>query len=492
MIFRAGRTQRTVQVGAVGVVALLAGLMPGTGVASDTSPVDADIGYTCAFTSGPKQVAVHVSAELPTSSAVGTAVRPEEVRLGLTLPHTALAELPPDVTSRVSGSARLATAVTQNGTPTDVTWQGFAVEEVAAAPGQDVVIEATGEVPTVTPRSAGDMVFTAGTLDLDLLLRPDGPATPAPVVVSLSCAVDPDQQPELGTVRVPASVGQAPDPQITPEGPGQREPAVRDRDTAASDPVTAGAGDYDPPVPADCTLMVGPVENPARGAHGYMAGYSNVNKQKAAIAFTEPGHLRLQLNSVMSVYVCPDGRILTWLKSEATLDYHGKPQMPPATSTFLTFGFMPTTATLELELTKPARVDTISEGADPITKRRAETTISTQEMNVRLYDVEVNGTPLDVGPSCRTVRPMKLVLTGRGSTGRNPQTEGYTVSTGGALTGSADIPAFTGCGVTEDLDNVFTAAVSGSGNYTKMMQGALCVDGAPANCPEPPRPRPER
>lgn len=492
MIFRAGRTQRTAQAGAVGVVALLAGLMPGTGVASDTYRVDADIGYTCAFTSGAKQVAVNVSAELPTSSAVGTAVRPEQVRLGVTLPHTALAELPPDVTSRISGSARLATAVTQNGTPTDVMWEGFAVEEVTAAPDQDVVIEATGEVPTVTPRSAGDMVFTAGTLDLDLVLRPDDGATAAPVVVSLSCAVDPDQQPELGTVTVPASAGQAPDPRITPEGPGQREPAVQERGTPASDPVTAGAGDYDPPVPADCTLIYGPVETPARGAHGYMAGYSNVNKQKAAMAFNDPGHLLLQLNSATAAYMCPGGKSLTWLKSEATLDYNGKPQMPPATSTFLTFGFMPTTATLELELTEPARIDTLAEGPDPVTRRRPETTTSTQEMNLRLYDVKVNGTPLDVGPACRTVRPMKLVLTGKGSTGRNPATEGYTVKTGGALTGSADIPAFTGCGVTEDLDNVFTAAVSGNGNFTKMMQGALCVDEVPLNCPEPPRPRPER
>lgn len=492
MIFRAGRTQRTAQAGAVGVVALLAGLMPGTGVASDTRPVDADIGYTCAFASGARQVVVHVSTGLPASSAVGTAVRPDQVRLGLTLPRTALPELPAGVASRTSGSARMTTAVTQNGTPTEVMWQDLAVEEVDVAPEEDVVIEATGEVPTVTPRSAGDMVFTAGALELDLVLRSGDATAPAPVAVSLSCAVDPDQQPELATVAVPATVGQAPDARTTPEVPGRPGPAVRERGAEASAPKPAGAEDYDPPVPAECTLIYGPVETPARGAHGYMAGYSNVNKQKAAMAFTEPGHLRLQLNSATAAYMCPGGKSLTWLKSEATLDYDGKPQMPPATSTFLTFGFMPTTATLELELTGPARIDTLAEGPDPVTRRRPETTTSTQEMNLRLYDVEVNGTPLDVGPSCRTVRPVKLVLTGKGSTGRNPATEGYTVKTGGALVGSADIPAFTGCGVTEDLDNVFTAAVSGTGNYTKMMQGALCVDEVPLNCPEPPRPRPER
>ncbi|WP_326590107.1 DUF6801 domain-containing protein [Streptomyces brevispora] len=489
MIFRALRTRRTAQAGAVGVVALLAGLMPGSGVASDTRVIDADIGYTCAFGSGARQVAVNVSAEFPTSSPVGTAVRPEQVRLGLTLPHAALTELPADGTAQVSGSARLATAVTQNGTPTDVMWQQLAVEEVSAAPDEDVVIEAAGEVPTVTPRSAGDMVFTAGALDLDLVLRSGDTTAPDPVVVSLSCTVDPDQQPELGTVRVPAPIGEAPDPLATPGGPG---PAVRERAAAPVDPSVAGAGDYDPPVPADCTLIYGPVETPARGAHGYMAGYSNVNKQKAAMVFKDPGHLRLQLNSATAAYMCPEGKSLTWLKSEATLDYDGKPQMPPATSTFLTFGFMPTTATLELELTEPARIDTLAEGPDPVTRRRPETTTSTQEMNLRLYDVKVNGTPLDVGPACRTVRPVKLVLTGKGSTGRNPATEGYTVKTGGALTGFADIPAFSGCGATEDLDDVFTAAVSGKGNFTKMMQGALCVDEVPLNCPEPPRPLPER
>ncbi|MFJ2269673.1 DUF6801 domain-containing protein [Streptomyces sp. NPDC087849] len=470
-------------------MALLAGLMPGTGVASDTRVAEKDIGYTCAFPSGEEQVDVTVSAELPSTSGVGVEVQPENVHLELTVPRAVLGEPPSDGTPQLSGSARLATTVTQHGVPTTVMWQGLDIAQSPVAPDKDVVIRAAGEVPTVTPRSSGDLVFAADRLEMDLTLRSAGETGAEPVALSVSCTVDPDQEPEFADVRVPAPEGGVPATPSTPRLPWEREVSA---DPRGAEPETGADADGPRvPIPPDCTLVYGPVENPPRAAHGYMAGYSNVKKQNAAMAFREPGHLRLQLNSATAAYTCSKGS-LTWLKSAATLDYNGKAQMPPARSTFLTFGFMPTTATVELELVGPTTIDTLSEGPDPVTRRRPETTTAISNMSVRLYDVKVNGTPLDVGPNCRTARPMKLVLTGKGSTGRNPAAEGYTVMTGGPLIGSADIPEFTGCGATEDLDNVFTAAVSGKGNYTKMMQGALCVDGVPANCPEPPRPRPER
>ncbi|MFF8914386.1 DUF6801 domain-containing protein [Streptomyces sp. NPDC015032] len=470
-------------------MALLAGFMPGTGVASDTRVVEKDIGYTCAFPSGEDRTDVTVSAELPSTSGVGVEVQPENVHLELTVPRAMLGEPSSGGTPRLSGSARLATTVTQHGVPTTVMWQGLDIAESSVAPDEDVVIRAAGEVPTVTPRSSGDLVFAADRLDMDLTLRSADRTTAEPVTLTVSCTVDADQEPELAGVRVPAPAGDLPAAPATPELPWERGLSADPRSAAPG----AGAGADGPhvPIPPGCTLVYGPVDNPPRAAHGYMAGYSNVKKQNAAMAFREPGHLRLQLNSATAAYTCPKGS-LTWLKSSATLDYRGKAQMPPARSTFLTFGFMPTTATVELELVGPTTIDTLSEGPDPVTRRRPETTTAISNMSVRLYDVKVNGTPLDVGPDCRTARPMKLVLTGKGSTGRNPAAEGYTVMTGGPLIGTADIPEFTGCGVTEDLDNVFTAAVSGKGNYTKMTQGALCVDGVPANCPEPPRPRPER
>lgn len=488
MRMKSSRRLRVGQAGAIGAMALLAGLMPGTGVASGTHVIESRLSYSCTSASGDHEADVTVSVELPLSSPVGTAVQPEHVQLGLALAPELLGELPEGAPPKLSGVARLETAVTQNGVATGMSWEGLEIAESTVTPGQDMAVEATGAVPTVTPRSSGVMVFAAGKLRLDLVVQTEGEAQADPAVVSISCAVDADQSAEMGAVEVPTapagSVTGTPDP-----GSGRAvSPQV---DAGRPDPEERATSEVEVPDLPGCTVFYGPITLPAVGAHGYMAGYANVNKQKAAMEFKDPAHLRLQLNSMLAAFACPDGG-LTWIHSEGTMDYNGKPQMPPARSTFLTFGFMPTTATVEMSLTGPINIETIYQSApDPVTHRIPETTTSTAHVSIRLYDVKVNGTPLDVGPDCRAVRPMSLVLTGKGSTGTGPP-EGYTVKFGGALTGSSDVPPFSGCGVTEDLDNVFTASVSGNGNFTKMMQGPLCVDNVPANCPEPPRPKPER
>jgi hypothetical protein len=47
--------------------------------------------------------------------------------------------------------------------------------------------------------------------------------------------------------------------------------------------------------------------------------------------------------------------------------------------------------------------------------------------------------------------------------------------TGGELTGSVTLPPFSGCGADEDLDNLFTASLSGVPGYVKQVQGAPCA-----------------
>jgi len=86
---------------------------------------------------------------------------------------------------------------------------------------------------------------------------------------------------------------------------------------------------------------------------------------------------------------------------------------------------------------------------------------------------------------------VRLVLIGRGDNTIPPR--GYTVSTGGPLTGMLTIPPFTGCGVTENLDPLLTGSISGSGNFVKLTQGKLCGPSQPKNwtCP-PPVPEPLR
>jgi hypothetical protein len=53
------------------------------------------------------------------------------------------------------------------------------------------------------------------------------------------------------------------------------------------------------------------------------------------------------------------------------------------------------------------------------------------------------------------------------------------VNTGGFLSGTATIPPFHGCGSGENLDPLFTASLSGPGNYIRVTQGPICDTTSP-------------
>lgn len=482
------------------MLALAAGLVPGTGSASDTHVVEAGLTYSCGFASGPQPVAVRVTAGLPVTSSAGTVIQPEDVSVWLTLPRASLADFLGTGPKRVSGVTQLVTEVTQRGESTEVSWQDLRIAETAVGAEGDVPVRATGAVPTITPRSSGDIVFTVGQLDLELSMEPaEGEAT-APSVLPVSCRPAADQVVELGTVGVPAGAVETPSDSTVADPPGLGIVSPRQQPQAAApgdDEIVPGKvqppeGCYFPPGREPKPL---PPPAGSKNGNGYMGGYSNAEKLNGAMLFKDPGHLVLRMNHMLGTFLtCPEDPTDTasWLMTDGTLDYNGKPQMPPTEATFLTFGFMPTTA--KVEMTLDGKIDIATMGwlkRNPAGRTR-ETTIAAADMWVRLYDVKVNGQPLDVGPQCRSARPMRLQLRGDGLTGRQLPPSGYTVNSGGPLTGYAEIPPFSGCGVTEDLDSLFTASVSGKGNYVKMTQAPLCVEGnANTPCP-PPKPTPER
>ncbi|MBC3840048.1 hypothetical protein GXW82_07140 [Streptacidiphilus sp. 4-A2] len=154
----------------------------------------------------------------------------------------------------------------------------------------------------------------------------------------------------------------------------------------------------------------------------------------------------------------------------------GSLTLPPADTTFLTYGFMPTTAKMQMVPDGPLTV--VNTGAGPFFQEPSVTTIYGQQ-SLRLYDVEVDGTPLDVGNNCRTVTPLQLKLVGisnQGLPGDDPSRD-YEISTGGPISqGQLTIPYFTGCGADgQNLDPLFDAAVSGTGNSLNMVQGPICT-----------------
>ena len=176
------------------------------------------------------------------------------------------------------------------------------------------------------------------------------------------------------------------------------------------------------------------------------------------------------------------------VRSTGKLYYKGKPELPPITATLLAFRFVPVTATLlirELGDIVIISASGISGLPFPIT------VVATAKVSIQITNVKVNGVPLAVGPHCGTASPVTLKLIGKGDNTTPPR--GYTVPTGGALQGRITIPRFAGCGVSENLDPLFTGSISGKGNFVKQTQGKLCGPSQAAVyfCP-PPVPKPLR
>jgi len=221
---------------------------------------------------------------------------------------------------------------------------------------------------------------------------------------------------------------------------------------------------------------------------GYITGYADVAKLIGAALLQPLSPAKPGLANVdfAERYKPKPGELTEF--STAELYYRGKPELPPVTATFLAFRFVPVTATLHITELTPINI--VSTSGTIKLPYPIIVTASTK-VSIHVTNVRVNGVPLNVGPSCRTAAPVKLVLVGHGDNTIPPK--GYTVPTGGPLSGTVTIPPFTGCGVTENLNPLFTGSISGRGNFVKQTQGKLCGPSQPAawSCP-PPVPKPLR
>jgi hypothetical protein len=222
---------------------------------------------------------------------------------------------------------------------------------------------------------------------------------------------------------------------------------------------------------------------------GWVVGYSDVKKLYGA-AKLGPGLLNVDF-AYKPVF--KPGKLieystgqLYWPGTEPY--YKGHEQLPPAKATFLTFRFVPVTATLVLIERTPIKIVSVSGTLAP---PYPISVTATTKVSIHLSDVTVNGKPLNVGPGCQAKHLVTLKLSGHGFNTVPPK--GYTVPTGGPLAGFVTIPPLTDCGVTENLNPLLTGTISGSRNYVKMTQGKLCGPADPQNwtCP-PPVPKPIR
>jgi len=409
--------------------AVAAGLLTGSGaVAAD---VDLRLAYTCAFPSGEQPVPVRVVAGFPDSAIVRQPFQPTGVAITMTLPPAAVADLTALGAATVSASADLTVAVSDSGVPGESLWS-VPVAATPVPPDGELELVATGDVLSAFPNLVGELTLTAAALTVFLSpQREDGSGTDPPFVV-MTCVLDEGQDALLATV----PVVMPPQPPGTPEECGDIPPFRPGLDTGCS----------------------------------FAAGYANVAKLGGSVRI-EPGLMNIALND----FEFGEGNLL-FQHNVGDMPAGG---FPPSTATFLTFGFMPIRATMELTQVGPIPVEIVAQGGPPFLYWIS----ATAAMSLRVRDVTVNGVPLDVGPQCRSAEPMTVELVGG--------TPEYTnIFRGGPLQGIATIPPFSGCGVGEDLDPLFTGTVSGPGNYISMRQGTMCTPIDPGFCPpvveEPP------
>lgn len=381
---------------------------------------EADLVYTCAFPSGPVKTGVTVSGTFPDAGTAGQPLAPGRITLKADVPRAAL----PAEAATVTATAELAMTLVQGAVSTATKWPAFTLPQVPVPEAGDLVLTGSAAPPAVIPPKEGAAVFTAGALKLALTSSPAEGAAAAPQVVSCT--------PEQGSVTAVATV-----------------------------PVASGAVPGTPPECGKITIDPG---NPGNTGCAYMTGFANVAELGAATLLNDPaaaGH------AVTNVIVHPPkgGRLLVDFQFATPLR---------ARSTFLTFGFMPTTATIEMSQPEKGLVDlSIATGKLTVTG----------EMEIRITDASINGTPMRLGPNCRSRTPAKIEAVGGKDYG-NPLV-------GGSINGSFNIPEFTGCGVGEDLSRILSGAVSGPGNLLKLVQGPVCAPPDPGECP-PRLPAPRR
>lgn len=121
------------------------------------------------------------------------------------------------------------------------------------------------------------------------------------------------------------------------------------------------------------------------------------------------------------------------------------------------------------------------------------------ELSVRVTALSVDGINLNLRGTCQTATPGDLTLTGKGYWRDTPGIDNdrpwlsgnYVPAKGGLLTGTVDVPRFSGCTTTagDDVSRVLTATVSGPDNQVELNVSApICATLLPGPIVVPPAP----
>jgi hypothetical protein len=458
------------------------------------------LAYQCRFPSGSRPVTVGVTAGIPTVAKTGRPIQPTGVRLTMTLPPAAAAGLASLHASTVSAATMLTVSASEGPRGVSLVWPGVTKHPVPRPAHRGLALITMGAVPSVTAMSPGEVALAAASLSI--AFTAGKAATPAPGPAATTSPAAPASGPtaDSPTTSGPTAGGQTagPNPGATAQrpfqvtcdlAPGQHAalgtvlvtgPARRAARHAAvtngkCPKLPEGGLQFNPRFPLPPVIKAPGtqvISFPAQ-ACAFTAGYADARKLNGA-AFLSPALTNVELTLREVVNFKPNVNYAD-LDNVAQLDFHGLQQFPPSTATFLTFGFVPTTATIVLLEHGTINIFAIGPAIPGSCKPNKfqdciiRATVSSR-LSVEIVpgSVKVNGVPLDVGSNCGTPA-FDAVL--QGTSASNPA---YSVEGGGPLTGLVTIPKFRNCGVGENLDPIFNAAISGPQNFNLLTQGAVC------------------
>lgn len=396
---------------------------------------------------GNQVVTAELSLSLPTSVPVATPVQPDDIKLKIVFSAETVTAFKQQQIASIEGIAGVGLQATGDAKPVPMPARGPLPKTPLPETGPLTVALPAKVDAKIASAKPGKITFTLGPLELLLAQvkafeEPTGEATP------VACVPDPQQDTALGAVSVlrptpasikpstpPASRLPAPKPSAAgrtpdPKRPASPPPVNRQQQQAEEDPPDPCAGEI-PPDSYNFWSYYG------------LSGRTEVRKLKSGIDLG-PGYLSSQL--------------YFWFAGEffeiACGAVFGDLMWPPASGSFVAFGFVPTTADVTV-----------------IPVGRAEGRIrdgvftGAAKVHLRLGNVRVNGTPLPVGPHCQTAEPVVMNL--KSVLGE------WDVFEGGTMETDIVIPAYAGCGVTEPLDPLFAGLISGPGNHTKLTFGSI-------------------
>jgi hypothetical protein len=428
---------------ALGLSAFVVGSMSGGGASASAQEADVNLTYACRFPSGTQQVAVRVQGTFPANGVVGTPIQPGPITTTVTIPEAGLADVSKVGADSVVGTARLTTAVTQKGKSSAANWSGLTSAPTAVPDSGKLPLATTGKVPAAKASGAGDLTFSAGNLALTV-----GPSKTGGSKLAVDCTPAAQQTRVLATVPVSKSA--------TPEKPGAAPKAEPDQPPA-------GCGKWEPPK-----------ETPDGWTNSgctYMTGFANVKKLNGATIINDPATTKPSLINI--VFAVPG-------IGGADASIRQKIMEPiRSTSTFLTFGFMPTTATMEMiqaPLGPGKDYGTYDAVSDPSGMQKIT---AHMKMTVRITAASANGSAINVGKRCQTKVPADINLSGKAPD----------ITADAVIEGTLNIPAFTGCGVGENLNPLFNGSVSGPGNFMRISVAATCIPEATVCPPKVPTPQ---